>query len=50
MEAENYDITLIGASDKPFLYNFLIGLFPEKIIRNTTKTVAVTRKWIKIIR
>ncbi len=46
-EAENHDLVLIGATSKPFLQNFLLGLFPEKIVNRTTKTVAMTRKWVK---
>lgn len=48
-EAENFDITIIGASEKMFLYNFLMGLFPEKVVRKTSKTVAMTRKWVRFI-
>ncbi len=48
-EAEKFDITIIGASEKTFLHNFLMGLFPEKVARKTSKTVAMTRKWIKFI-
>ncbi len=48
-EAENFDITIIGASEKTFLYNFLMGLFPEKVVRKTSKTVAMTRKWVRLI-
>ncbi len=49
-EAEKFDLTIIGASEKTFLHNFLMGLFPEKVVCKTSKTVAMTRKWIKIIR
>ncbi len=48
-EAEKFDLTIIGASEKTFLHNFLMGLFPEKVVRKTSKTVAMTRKWIRII-
>ena len=48
-EAEKHDITIIGASEKPFLQNFLLGLFPEKIVRKTSKTVAMTRRWVRLI-
>lgn len=48
-EAEKFDVTIIGASEKTFLYNFLMGLFPEKVIQKTSKTVAMTRKWIRFI-
>ncbi len=46
-EAENHDLILIGATSKHFLQNFLLGLFPEKIVNRTSKTVAMTRKWVK---
>jgi len=49
-EAEGHDITIIGASEKPFLQNFLLGLFPEKIVLKTSKTVAMTRKWVRLIK
>ena len=49
-EAENFDLTILGASEKTFLHNFLMGLFPEKVVRKTSKTVAMTRKWVRIIR
>ncbi len=48
--ADEHDITLLGASERAFLYNFLKGLFPEKVIKRTEKTVVVTRKWIKLVR
>ncbi|WP_202318922.1 amino acid permease [Archaeoglobus neptunius] len=48
-EAENFDLTIIGASEKTFLHNFLLGLFPEKVARKTSRTVAMTRKWVRII-
>lgn len=46
---KKFDVTIIGASEKTFLYNFLMGLFPEKVIQKTSKTVAMTRKWIRFI-
>ncbi len=49
-EAEKHDITLLGASGRTFLYNFLRGLFPEKVIRRTDSTVIVTRRWIRLMR
>ncbi len=49
-EADKSDITLLGASERAFLYNFLRGLFPEKVIKRTDSTVVVTRKWIKLMR
>ncbi|WP_456371140.1 amino acid permease [Geoglobus sp.] len=49
-EAENYDAILIGASERPFIENFLLGLFPEKIVSRTSKTVAMTRKWVKLVK
>jgi amino acid transporter len=48
-EAENFDLILLGASEKPFLQNFLMGVFPEKIVRRTLKTVGMTRKWVKLL-
>lgn len=48
-EAENFDLTLLGASERTFLKNFLTGLFPEKVVRKTSKTVAMTRKGFRII-
>ncbi|WP_342305869.1 amino acid permease [Methanolobus sp. ZRKC5] len=47
-EAEKQDVVFIGATTRPFLKNFLMGVFPEKIISNTDKTVIMTRKWIKL--
>ncbi len=48
-EVEKHDLTLIGATNEPFLKNFLLGVFPEKIVERTTKTVAMTRRWVKIM-
>ncbi len=49
-ESENYDIVLIGATNQPFLKNFLLGVFPEKVVTRTRKTVVMTRRWVKLIR
>ncbi len=48
-EAENHDLVLIGATNEPFLKNFLMGVFPEKIVNKTSKTVVMTRKWVKLV-
>ncbi len=45
-EATNYDIVMLGASNRPFLKNFLLGLFPEKVVKRTSKTVVMTRRWV----
>lgn len=47
---EESDLTFIGASSKSFLKNFVFGVFPEKIVRRTTRTVAMTRKWVRILK
>ncbi len=47
-EAKNHDIVMLGASNRPFLKNFLLGLFPEKIVQRTNKTVVMTRRWISL--
>ncbi len=49
-EAEGYDVVLIGATSRPFLKNFLLGLFPEKVVSRTKKTVIMTRRWVRLIR
>ena len=43
-EAEKHDVVFIGATPRPFLKNFLMGVFPEKIINDTNTTVIMTRK------
>ena len=48
-EAEKYDVVFIGATTRPFLKNFLMGVFPEKIISNTDKTIIMTRKWVRLV-
>ena len=48
--ANEYDIVLIGATRERFLKNFLLGVFPEKIVRRTRRTVIMTRKWVRLIR
>jgi nucleotide-binding universal stress UspA family protein len=48
-EAENFDIIMVGATNEPFLKNFLMGVFPEKIVKKTSKTVVMTRRWVKIV-
>jgi len=45
-EAANHDLVMLGASNKPFLKNFLLGLFPEKVVKRTSKTVVMTRRWV----
>ncbi len=49
-EAEKYDAVLIGASERPFIENFLLGLFPEKIVSRTSRTVVMTRKWVRLVK
>ncbi len=49
-ESEKFDIVLIGATNQPFLKNFLLGVFPEKVVSRTTKTVIMTRRWVRLIR
>ncbi|WP_456329908.1 amino acid permease [Archaeoglobus sp.] len=48
-EAENFDLVIVGASERTFLKNFLTGLFPEKVVMKTSKTVAMTRKWVGLL-
>jgi amino acid transporter len=48
-EAEKFDLTILGASERTFLKNFLMGLFPEKVVMKTSKTVAMTRKWVGLL-
>ncbi len=48
-EAENYDAVFIGSTAEPFLKNFLMGVFPEKVVRKTPKTVVMTRKWVRLV-
>lgn len=48
-EAEKSDILMVGATNEPFLKNFLMGVFPEKVVMRTSKTVAMTRRWVKIV-
>jgi len=48
-EAQKQDVVFIGATTRPFLKNFLMGVFPEKIIKNTDTTVIMTRKWVKLM-
>lgn len=48
-EAENYDAVFIGSTAEPFLKNFLMGVFPEKVVRKTSKTVVMTRKWVRLV-
>ncbi len=45
-EASNHDLVMLGASNRPFLKNFLLGLFPEKVVKRTSKTVVMTRRWV----
>lgn len=47
-ESAKKDVVFIGATTRPFLKNFLMGVFPEKIIRNTDTTVIMVRKWVKL--
>ncbi|APH39610.1 amino acid permease [Methanohalophilus halophilus] len=46
-EAKNHDVIFLGATTRPFLKNFLSGVFPEQVIRGTDKTVIMTRRWVK---
>ncbi len=46
---EDSDITFIGATTRSFLKNFIFGVFPERIVKRTTRTVAMTRKWVGVI-
>jgi len=48
-EAENYDLVLIGASGERFLKNFLLGVFPEKVVSRTGRTVIMTRRFVRLI-
>jgi amino acid transporter len=48
-EAKQSDVAFIGSTTRPFLKNFLMGVFPEKIISNTNTTVIMTRKWVKLM-
>ena len=48
-EAENYDAVFMGSTAEPFLKNFLMGVFPEKVVRETSKTVVMTRKWVRLV-
>ncbi|MFW6186087.1 MAG: universal stress protein, partial [Halobacteriota archaeon] len=47
-ETPNHDLILIGATERSFLTTFLRGVFPEKVVQKTDKSVAMTRKWVKI--
>lgn len=46
-ESKNHDVIFLGATTRPFLKNFLWGVFPEQVIRGTDKTVIMTRRWVK---
>ncbi|AEA46539.1 amino acid permease [Archaeoglobus veneficus] len=48
-EAGNYSLVMLGASSRPFLKNFLLGVFPEKVVSRTSKTVVMTRKWVRLV-
>jgi predicted negative regulator of RcsB-dependent stress response len=48
-EADKHDIVFIGATCERFLKNFLLGVFPEKVVGKTGKTVVMTRRWVKLI-
>jgi amino acid transporter len=48
-EANKHDIVFIGATCERFLKNFLLGVFPEKVVGKTGKTVVMTRRWVKLI-
>ena len=48
-EADRNDAVFIGATNRPFLKNFLLGVFPERIVKQTDTTVIMTRKWVKIV-
>ncbi len=47
-EARDHDLVLLGATTMPFLKNFLLGVFPEKVIRGTDRTVIMTRRRVKL--
>jgi len=49
-ESEKHDIVLIGTTNQPFLKNFLLGVFPEKVVSRTRRTVVMTRRWVRLIR
>ncbi len=49
-ESEKHDVVLIGATNQPFLKNFLLGVFPEKVVSRTRRTVIMTRRWVRLIR
>ncbi|AGK61037.1 cationic amino acid:proton symporter, ABT family [Archaeoglobus sulfaticallidus PM70-1] len=46
--ARNYDMMFVGASDEPFFKNFIKGMFVEKLVKETNKTVVMVRKKIKV--
>jgi amino acid transporter/nucleotide-binding universal stress UspA family protein len=46
-EAQNHDVVFIGATTRPFLKNFLLGVFPERVVQHTDRTIIMTRKWVK---
>jgi nucleotide-binding universal stress UspA family protein len=49
-ESEKHNIVLIGTTNQPFLKNFLLGVFPEKVVSRTRRTVVMTRRWVRLIR
>ncbi len=49
MHVDESDITFIGATAKSFLENFIFGVFPEKIVRRSKRTVVMTRKWVGVV-
>ena len=48
-ESYNHDVVLIGASNKPFLKNFLLGVFPEMVAKRSSRTLVMTRKWVTLM-
>jgi amino acid transporter len=46
--AKEYDLIIIGASNQPFIKNFVKGAFPERFIKRTNKTVIMVRKKVEI--
>ncbi len=48
IESLKYDILILGATNEPFLKNFIKGVFPEKVARKTPRTVVMVRKKIAV--
>jgi nucleotide-binding universal stress UspA family protein len=47
-ESLKHDVVIIGATNETFLRNFIKGVFPEKLVKRTTKTGIMVRKKIVI--